>query len=32
MTAWDVATYLQARNTPAFGHRLLTELSKQDNG
>jgi hypothetical protein len=28
MTARDIAAYLQAHGTPAFGERLLTELSQ----
>jgi len=27
MTARDIAAYLQVHNTPAFGERLLAELS-----
>lgn len=30
MTARDVAAYLQAQGTPAFGERLLTELDRLD--
>jgi hypothetical protein len=26
MTAWDIASYLEAHGTPTFGGRLLTEL------
>jgi hypothetical protein len=30
MTARQVAAYLQARGTPAFGERLLAELDSSD--
>ena len=32
MTAREVAAYLQAHGTPAFGERLLTELHRLDPG
>jgi hypothetical protein len=31
MTARDVAFYLQAHGTPAFGDRLLTKLGRPDS-
>jgi predicted nucleic acid-binding protein len=31
MTACDIATYLQAHGTPAFGRRLLAELTRADS-
>jgi PIN domain len=31
MTARDIAAYLQAHGTPAFGERLLTELDQLDS-
>jgi hypothetical protein len=30
MTAWDIAAYLRARGTPAFGERLLANLDQPD--
>jgi hypothetical protein len=30
MTAQDIAAYLRARGTPAFGERLLAELDRSD--